>query len=184
LFGVTYSGGSTNAGTVFELSETGQTWTETVLYTFPAAFKGGFPLDIDMRNGRIYGVAAGVGSPDVGTVFELKQRGGVWHAKTIYAFTGKPDGETPSNIKFVGSTLYGTTQRGGTSNVGTIFKLVRQKAEKPAWQETIVHDFGGAPDDGNAPLAALTWDPKAGVLYGVTVEGGQNDRGTVYQFEP
>ena len=63
LLGVTWSGGSTNGGTVFELSKTGQSWTEKVLYTFPTEFRGAFPVDIDMdtRNGDIYGVAEGLG---------------------------------------------------------------------------------------------------------------------------
>jgi uncharacterized repeat protein (TIGR03803 family) len=186
LFGVTYSGGPANTGAVFELSKTGQTWTETVIYTLPGDLKGGSPSDIDLdtKNGRIYGVATGTGfKGERGTVFEVEQRDGVWQGRTIYAFKGKADGKIPSDIKLVGRTLYGTTQRGGTAKKGTIFKLVRQKSPK-SWQETIVHDFLGSPDDGAVPLSALAWDPRKGVLYGVTVEGGQNDRGTVYQFEP
>ncbi len=186
LLGVTWSGGSTNGGTVFELSKAGQSWTEKVLYTFPTEFRGAFPVDIDMdtRNGDIYGVAEGLGEArDAGTVFLVRQRNGVWRTKTIYTFTGAPDGQTPSNIKLVGSTIYGTTQYGGTLGFGTIFKLARQKSSK-AWQETIVHNFGGAPGDGAAPVSALTADPMTGVLYGVTAEGGLNDRGTVYQFKP
>jgi uncharacterized repeat protein (TIGR03803 family) len=59
--------------------------------------------------------------------------------------------------------LYGTTQTGGASNLGTVFKI-------RARQETVLYSFkGGA--DGRYPQSGLLLDA-AGNLYGTTGSGG------------
>src|SRR6516165_1696480 len=85
---------------------------------------------------------------------------------TLYTFTGQPDGAGPqaSLIKDAAGNLYGTTEAGGTSNLGTVFKLDASGAE------TILHSFTGAPDGAN-PKAGLALDA-VGNLYGTTAKGG------------
>ena len=82
LYGTTQLGGSSNKGTVFELSTTGSgSWTETLLYEFGALPDGDGPLGgvVLDRAGNLYGTTgyggaysnAICGSIHCGTVFEV-----------------------------------------------------------------------------------------------------------------
>jgi uncharacterized repeat protein (TIGR03803 family) len=86
---------------------------------------------------------------------------------TLYSFIGGADGRYPGGASLVRDTagnLYGTTPFGGTSDLGTIFKV------DPSGNETVLHTFiGGA--DGAYPQGGLIKDP-AGNFYGTTEEGG------------
>ena len=73
--------------------------------------------------------------------------------------------------------LYGTAQKGGANEVGTLFKV---KADGTGY--TVLHDFGGGLD-GNYPMAALA-APGDGFLYGTTYSGGANAAGTLFKVRP
>jgi len=99
--------------------------------------------------------------------------------KSIYSFTGDPDGATPYGsviIKDNTSTLYGTTTYGGSDNFGTVYKLSKSGKEKVLYSFT-----GGA--DGGEPFAGLAMD-KSGTLYGTTIAGGSSNKGTVFKLNP
>jgi uncharacterized repeat protein (TIGR03803 family) len=66
------------------------------------------------------------------------------------------------------------TARGGSSDVGTIFKI-----NTDGTGFTLLHEFSGS--DGAYPgSGGLTLE--GSTLYGTTAEGGSNDRGTVFQI--
>jgi uncharacterized repeat protein (TIGR03803 family) len=108
-------------------------------------------------------------------------------AQTLYSFKGQPDGANPvaGVTQDAEGNLYGTTDAGGTSNVGTVFKLSK------AGKETVLHSFKGGADDGAVPLAGVMLDAK-GNLFGTTAAGGdlscpvQEDKGcgVVFQLSP
>jgi len=90
------------------------------------------------------------------------------------------DGSTPNGslIRDKAGNLYGTTQLGGTSARGVVFKLT------PAGVETILYNFtGGA--DGGIPIGRLVGDAQ-GNLYGITSLGGDPacSCGTVFKLAP
>ncbi len=105
-----------------------------------------------------------------------------WNETVIYAFLGTPnDGQNPGfgNLLFDGTDIaYGTTEFGGPSYNGTIFKLTRSGG---TWRETVLHDFLGS--DGALPLYTPVLDA-AGNLYGTTDLGGTNEWGTVWELSP
>src|SRR5438105_4586712 len=69
--------------------------TETVLYRFPNSGTG-FPEGyLYLRNGSLYGTAAGNGRAGYGQVFELTNTGRFWHAKTLATFDSA-NGSWPS----------------------------------------------------------------------------------------
>jgi uncharacterized repeat protein (TIGR03803 family) len=70
--------------------------------------------------------------------------------------------------------LYGTTERGGTDNDGTIFKL-------PAGSTTIdsLASFNGT--NGSLPLGGLAID-STGALYGTAEGGGSSSDGTIFKL--
>ena len=53
--------------------------------------------------------------------------------------------------------LYGTTQNGGTSGPGTVFKLAPPASGSGSWTETVLYSFTGAPD-GAYPQGELIFD--------------------------
>lgn len=83
----------------------------------------------------------------------------------LHNFTGA-DGNGPSGSVLFdpAGNLYGTTVQGGTSGLGTVFKL------DPSGNESVLYVFKGAPD-GAYPSAGLVRDT-AGNLYGTTSAGG------------
>jgi uncharacterized repeat protein (TIGR03803 family) len=95
----------------------------------------------------------------------------------LHDFTGRPDGATSyaTLIRGADGTLYGTTNGGGASNRGTVFKV------DLAGKTTVLYSFTGA-GDGGSPWAGLVRDP-AGNLYGTTYDGGEYGAGTVFKLD-
>jgi uncharacterized repeat protein (TIGR03803 family) len=90
----------------------------------------------------------------------------------IYSF-GKlqGDGANPfAGLIQVNGTLYGTTQNGGKSSQGTVFKTTT------SGKETVLKRFDSS--DGSNPSAGLT--EVDGTLYGTLTKGGPNDNGAVF----
>src|SRR6202167_117960 len=133
LYGTTYGGGEFGYGTVFELIRGSDSrWTSKTIYSFTGSSDGGYPYagpTLDSA-GNVYGttVNGGIGfTPGYGTVFELIPTGENWTDNTVYQFgTNDSDGINPygSVVFDPAGNLYGTTYRGGTANLGTVFKIV------------------------------------------------------------
>jgi uncharacterized repeat protein (TIGR03803 family) len=137
FYGTTGSGGTGNRGfgfgTVFKLTPPpiGQTtWKETVLYRFAGGSDGSGPNGLIIHNNVLYGttVQGGTGGGSgLGTVFKLTPTNSqtTWTETVLYRFTGGSDGANPIAGPIAGNTgaLYGTTEFGGSSGYGTIFKL-------------------------------------------------------------
>jgi uncharacterized repeat protein (TIGR03803 family) len=174
LYGTTEDGGASGNGTVFKLDPSGN---ETVLHSFTGApYDGGVPIAglIMDTAGNFYGTTAGGGTYGFGTVFKLDNAG---NETVLHSFTDKPDGSRPLGDLIMDSAgnLYGTTQTGGTSGNGTVFKL------DTSGSLTVLHSFTGA--DGASPDAGLIMD-SAGNLYGTTSGGGTSiyGFGTVFKL--
>jgi uncharacterized repeat protein (TIGR03803 family) len=83
-----------------------------------------------------------------------------------------------------GGVLYGTTQRGGTANNGTVFSLTPPAVPGGIWAEAVLHSFIGGPSDGERPHARLVVD-STGLLYGTTYNGGADlQPGAVFSLTP
>jgi uncharacterized repeat protein (TIGR03803 family) len=184
LYGTTYGGGTSSAGTVFMLDKTGK---ETVLYSFTGRADGASPWGSLVRDGEgnLYGTAfyGGVRSCQApygcGVVFRLDTTGKL---KVLHKFTGG-DGANPTAGVALddAGNLYGTTNRDGDrgcseGGCGTIFKL------SPAGKEKLLHTFTGKADGAN-PWAGLLWDAK-GQLCGTTYGGGGSNAGVVFRLDP
>ena len=174
LYGTTPTGGTSGLGTIFQLNiSTGQL---TVLHTFAGA-----PLDgatsvagvIRDSAGNLYGTTQIGGSANLGTVYELGATGAM---VLLHSFSGS-DGSHPVSGLVMDSAgnLYGTCSAGGAGNFGTVFKLGK------AGILTTLHNFAGfhsSHDDGATPYTTLLL--QKGVLYGTTLDGGNEKDGTVF----
>ena len=190
LYGTTYAGGAYGYGTVFELTPAaGGNWTETVLHSFNfKAADGANPygsLIIDGL-GNLYGTTYGGGAFDGGSAFELTpEAGGSWTETVLHNFVYNfTDGFSPTGaLTFdAAGNLYGTTNAGGSHNVGTVFELT--PAAGGNWSEAILYNFNDGAKDGAYPFGAMVWDT-AGNLYGTTQYGGaRNVSGMVFELTP
>ena len=187
LYGTTTDGGSgqdlEGGGTVFELTPSGSSWTEKILYSFGGGstngyrIMGGVVLD---SAGNVYGVAnsGGNGYDLDGTLFELSPVGGGWSQTVLHSFGAfEGDGINPIGGLIMDSAgnLYGTTSAGGADDDGTVYKLKKQSAG--GWTEDVLHSFNLNGTDGATPAAALIFDA-LGNLYGTTQYGGAHGSST------
>jgi uncharacterized repeat protein (TIGR03803 family) len=90
----------------------------------------------------------------------------IWNETVLHAFTENPDGAEPKAglIHDSQGNLYGTTQEGGNSDNGAVFKV------DTSGNLTILYSFTGYAD-GSQPFAGLVQDAQ-GNLYGTTASGG------------
>ena len=181
LFGATAGGGGANDGTVFQLTQSNGVWSESILYGFRGGNDGIYPVDIIADTaGHLLGVASG-GAYGAGIVFELSKIGHDWQQSVLYSFTGSSDGGGPVGLQVEPSTgiVFGTTQYGGSTGYGTVFKLVSNGS---SWTESVLYSFGATKGDGRNPASRPVEDSATGVLYGTTSAGGDHNGGTLYQI--
>lgn len=184
FYGTTYAGGAFNYGTVFKVDASGN---ETILHSFGQKSFGpgndgrtpyaGVVMD---PSGHVFGTTYEGGIKNIqcqkgcGIVFEVDPNG---EEKVLYRFTGGTDGGLPFGgvIRDSHNNLYGTSEIGGASGAGTIFKV------DSSGTETVLYSFAGPPD-GQYPQAGLIRD-EAGNFYGTTSAGGKYSYGTVFEFD-
>lgn len=189
LYGTTVGGGTTNNGTVFELTPAG---SETVLHSFTDVNgDGAIPYRglIADAAGNLYGTTffGGASALGAGTVFKLTNSSGNWIETALYSFPGfNGDAENPEGSLIMDSSgnLYGTTLGGGANGVGTVFELVNSSG---TYTERVLYSFT-AGSDGGFPLAGLIMDA-SGNLYGTANSGGNSSDcpggcGVVFKVTP
>lgn len=130
LYGTTYQGGGITAlcsfgcGTVFELSPSGRGWAENLLYKFSAGADGLAPTAgvIFDAKGHLYGTTTGGGPDNAGTVYRLTHTAQGWTENTV-SFNGANGNTAYASVAFLRGDLVGTTQYGGTSNRGVVYRV-------------------------------------------------------------
>jgi uncharacterized repeat protein (TIGR03803 family) len=123
LYGASETGGSGNAGTVWELSSSG---AFSVLYNFQGIPGGGPAGRLAMdAGGSVYGMTNADDSYYYGNVFKLTPSDGSWIYTDLHDFTGGIDGGTPEgNVTLDRSgNIYGTAPQGGQYGYGIIFEI-------------------------------------------------------------
>ena len=100
----------------------------------------------------------------------------------MHSFTELHDGGEPgAGLVFDSSgNLFGSADFGGNGNLGTVWEL-SPTAHGP-WKLTQLYSFGDG-TTGSRPNSGVIIDP-SGNLYGTTQQGGQFDRGTVFELSP
>ena len=171
LYGVSWEGGSVNGGTVF--SYTLGATNDSILHSFVAnGVDGMLPIGALVQSGTtLYGVTH-TGGTAGGIFYSLNTTNN--QETILHNWTGSTtDGATPGSGPIqLGSMLYGTTEAGGAA--GTIYSY---NTSNSAFKT--LYTFNAA-NDGYSPYGSLT--ASGNLLYGLTVSGGLNSRGTLFQF--
>jgi uncharacterized repeat protein (TIGR03803 family) len=170
--------GGTGYGTIFRVTTNG-------LLTTPVLFdstNGANPSALMLANdGNFYGTTAWGGSISsfklgFGTIFRLSPDGTLTN---LYIFSGGNDGGFPQASLVQGNNgiLYGTTQAGGPSSIGTVFQMT------PGGQFQSLFYFPSS-SVGSYPYAAMI-QGSDGNFYGTTYIGGDaSQHGTIFQITP
>lgn len=166
LYGVTISGGSGSAGTIFKISQKG---TFTVLRNFVYSTdgngsEGGLTMGTD---GYFYGMT-------VSRFYKIKPDGTSF--TVLHTFAYSTEGTTPSAslVRGTDGAFYGTMNSGGASSSGTIFKITTSGAV------TVLRSLNGT-TDGGTPKGSLI-QGSDGAFYGTTTLGGTNKVGTIFRI--
>ncbi|MFZ0707263.1 MAG: choice-of-anchor tandem repeat GloVer-containing protein [Candidatus Korobacteraceae bacterium] len=181
IYGTTSNGGASGSGTVFKMTKSGNTWTETPIWSLSGGLDGGQPeggVVLD-SSGNLFGTTFS-GGYGYGSVFELSYINGNWVETRLYDFQGRSDGGAPyAGLVFDKSgNLYGTTSYDGSGGGGTVFELI---PSGDTWTFTLLYSFAGTPGQHCGPSAGLAMDA-AGNLYGTTFADGSNLLGSVFKL--
>jgi uncharacterized repeat protein (TIGR03803 family) len=188
LYGTAVTGGSGSCeggcGVVYKLTNSGGTWSQTVIHAFTGGYDGSGPgarVTLDW-SGNIYGMTPTGGAYGLGTIYKIRQDNRASDLKVIHAFTGGADGATGSAGRMIlrHGRLYGAATAGGTYGSGVVFELTPRGVGE--WNFRALYSFRGQPD-GSFPYGALLFD-RLGNIYGTTYYGGANGIGAVYQLSP
>ncbi len=179
LYGHTHLGGLNDTGVLFRIGTDGTDYQ--VLHDFGAGASSEPQRPIDtplLSGGMLYGTTSDGGSSHLGAVFAIRTDG--TGLQTLHSFSDSAsDGRVPDGgLTVVGSTLYGITTSGGSSNLGTVYRV---NTDGTGFQVT--HSFSGGASDG----AQLPLQPQLGALvaagsnlYGTGYGGGAGDNGVVF----
>jgi uncharacterized repeat protein (TIGR03803 family) len=174
LYGTTTYGGepaisslTPGNGTIFRVSPTGDFST---LFVFPGGERGFRPGPlIQGRDGALYGAAVGGQTlyallPGVVYRFDPATR----EYRVLHTFVIS-DGRDPTGRLFEAADgfLYGTTNEGGPSNAGVVYKV------SPVGSFAVVHAFGA--NEGSQPKAGV-FQASDGFFYGTLEQGGYAGR--------
>jgi uncharacterized repeat protein (TIGR03803 family) len=108
-------------------------------FATPVAYKGTYAVTVATQPlAQTCKVTAGIGSGVSTDVSGISVRCDPATESVIHPFGAYTDGWHPARIiQDSDGNFYGTTQLGGTSNNGTVFKIT------PAGVETVLHSFAG-----------------------------------------
>ena len=162
---------------VFELTPSGHSWTETVLYSFAGGNDGAAPFSgvIFDAAGNLYGTTTLGGANSVGTVYELSPSQSGFSSTTLYDFGAGDQSSTPYGglIFDQQGHLFGTAC-GGPNGGGTVYELAPFGG---GWTYNLVYGFSGYSGPRDAPTMDAT-----GNIYVTNLNGGPHQAGSVVKL--
>jgi uncharacterized repeat protein (TIGR03803 family) len=173
LYGATVFGGGSFNGTVFEVLKGSGTITTLASFngTNGAHPYGGVVVD---GSGNVYGTTRDGGASGNGTVFEIVAGSGV--VTTMATFSGANGAGPTGSIARDGSgNIFGTTQFGGSADLGTVFEV-------SGGTISTLTSFTGTGTNGANPQSGVILDG-SGNLVGTTLSGGGSaNNGTIFSI--
>lgn len=184
LYGTTYVGGTYGPGTIYELTNSGGNWTESIVWSFSGQGDGANPQNgvIFGSDGTMYTSTPYGGTGASGTVDQFTKSGSSWAEQTLYTFQ---NGDTTGGNPIAGlllepsGVLVGATEDGGAHRGGTVFSLTNSGGN---WNMAPDYSFR-AKTCCAGPAAGLIMDA-AGNLYGTTQGSPGVNLGTVFKLTP
>ncbi len=177
LYGMTDNGGATGMGVLFQYDPNASTYTKKI--DFSGIINGSYPTGSLMQanDGKLYGMTSQGGANSMGVLFQYDPA--TSNCTKILDFAGATNGNQPSGslMQANDGKLYGMTDYGGTNSMGVLFQYDPATA---AYTKKL--DFAGV-TNGSNPSGSLI-QANDGKLYGMTIYGGTNSKGVLFQYDP
>jgi len=184
LYGTTVGGGASNDGGIFSIPVAGG--APTLLGSFSGAANGTGPfgsLTLSTDSSTLYGTTRYGGATNQGAIFSIPVAASPGTAPTLLgSFSGQANGFEPEgSLTLSGSTLYGTTANGGStdhgasSGYGAVFSIPVTGAAP-----TLLGSFSSSSPAGEFPFGSLTLS--GSTLYGMAYDGGAHGDGVIFSI--
>jgi uncharacterized repeat protein (TIGR03803 family) len=183
FYGTTFTGGSSNKGTIYQINPDGSGYS--LLYSFTGSATDGdapefgalvitssSPTDTVM-----YGLAAGGGgTANGGTHYKYDTASSTLTDIHSFGSTASDGIEPEAGLAQSGTLLIGTTAGGGANSGGTLFSYDMSSGDYQT-----LYNFGASSTDGN--FVVTTPVVSGTIIYGATIDGGAHGKGTLYSFD-
>ena len=173
LYGMTFSGGANNDGTIFKVNTDGTGFQ--LLHSFDGWIGYNFEGCLTLSGSTLYGVTIDEGGNNDGTIFKVNTDGTGFQLLHSFTLAGNEGYYPQGSLTLSGSILYGVNRAGGSNPGGTIFQI-----NTDGTGLTTLHNFTGGPSDGAYPLGSLTLS--GSTLCGMTSSGGTSGIGTIFKI--
>jgi len=176
LYGLTSNGGSSNKGILFKVKTDGTNFIKLV--DFDGLNKGSNPGAnlIIGTNGKLFGLTQSGGTNDKGTIFSVNNDGTGFVKLFDFDGTNTGSNSVGSLVQSISDNyLYGMTNQGGASDLGTVFKI---KTDGTGFTKLL--DFNGV--NGANPVFGPLLETQPGVFLGMTSLGGASNTGVVFSI--
>jgi len=175
LYGMTENGGANSMGVLFQYNPTTNTYTKKFDFS---TTNGNYPNGDLMQasDGMLYGMTPNGGANDSGVIFQYNPTTSTYVKKFDFSTTS---GSNPygSLMQASNGMLYGMTSSGGANGWGVLFQY---NSATNTYIKKL--DFAGTTNGGN-PKGSLM-QASDGMLYGMTENGGANNDGLLFQYNP
>ncbi|MEP7141573.1 MAG: choice-of-anchor tandem repeat GloVer-containing protein [Ferruginibacter sp.] len=174
LYGMTKSGGSSDAGVIFSFDPSVSTYTK--LEDFDNT-NGAMPNAslLQASNGKLYGMTPSGGVTNTGVIFSLDPLTPVYSKLKDFGINETGRNPSGSMVQASDGKLYGMTVKGGGRDSGVIYSF-----DPSTSIFTKLKDFDKA--NGANPYGSLI-QASNGKLYGITSAGGSNGYGVMFSFD-
>ncbi len=176
LYGMTYIGGSTNTGVLYKYNPATTVYTKE--FDFHGSNNGNAPVSaLTLANDKmLYGVTQLGGVNNAGVIYQYDPAFNTYQKK--FEFDSKVNGSTPTGalLQANDGKLYGTCSYGGAHDRGVLYQY------DPVTNTTVVKVVFDS-TNGSDPTGELM-QASDGKIYGMTVDGGTNNLGVLFQYDP
>lgn len=174
IWGMTQQGGDNDKGIIYNTDIDGD--EQNIMHHFDDGEKPGGSL-LHASNNLLYGMTSFGGDSDMGVLFSYNYI--TFTYTKLIDFSGATGGRPRSGLMQASNgMIYGLTYEGGANGSGTIVEF------NPSTNTLInVHDFGESSTDPAQPLGGELLEVSPGKMYGLTRFGGDNDLGTLFEFD-
>ncbi len=175
IYGMTSDGGSLNAGVIFSYDPNSSGYNKIKDFTCTDG-KSPYSNMVMANDGKFYGTTFEGGVNNSGVIFSFDPSSDAYTKLKDFGTNVKGQGPSGSLLRASDGKLYGMTSAGGSYNLGVIYSFNLSTSIY-----TKVMDFDSI--NGSHPYGSFI-QATDGKLYAMTNEGGNNNGGVIFSFDP
>lgn len=176
LYGLTSTGGNSDAGTIFQYNPSDSTYGKEFDFSGTTTGSNPFGSLLQASNGKFYGMTNMGGANGEGVLFEFNPIDSTFINRFDFDVNSNEGFPYGSLIKDTNGKLYGMTNGGGTNYPGILFEFNPTTLAFIKKLDFSITAVGSSPK--GSLIHALN-----GKFYGMTEFGGANDLGVIFEYD-